>query len=150
LGRVIAWVAGIVAAVALVVYGSFAIYEGSWSLAAHNTQHQLQIQQQQANGQASIAANGWSFQTMLGQQITTGISNVTTVTTEIASAQAQGMTAYANQLMAQREADGNDVCQKATEVNGSLPQGASQTKWIEANCSNGSISPSSKYYYVGQ
>jgi len=131
------------------VYGIFAIYEGSWSLTAHNVQHSLQVQQQQANGQASIAANGWNYQTMLGEQITKGIDDVTTVTTQISSAQSQGLTTYASQLRAQREADGNTVCQEAAEVNGSLPQGAFQTTWIRQNCANGSVSPSSKYYYVG-
>jgi NOL1/NOP2/fmu family ribosome biogenesis protein len=150
-GKITAIVAGVVMLVAVLVYGSFALYEGSWSLAAHNQQHSLELQQKQANGEASIAVSSWNYQTMLGQQITKGIDNVTIDTTQIGTATQQygSNSIEVTDLKSQREADGNTVCTQAEQVNGTLPSGMFQTTWIDKNCLDGSISPSSAYYYVG-
>src|ERR1700748_3516110 len=81
--RVGGWVAAAIVLVVVLVYGSFAIYEGSWSLTAHNTAHSLQIQRQIANGQAQNAQDGWNYQTTLGQRIVQGIDDVQHDTTSI-------------------------------------------------------------------
>src|SRR5258708_32326065 len=83
MGRIFAWVGGVVLAVGLLVYGSFALYEGSWSLASHNLSHSLQLQRQNANGQAQNAQAGWNYQTTLGQRIVTDIDAVNHDTTSI-------------------------------------------------------------------
>lgn len=147
MARIVAVIVSAAFIVAVIVWGSFALYEGSWDLAKHNVQHSLQIQQQQANGQASIAANGWNYQTMLGQEITKGIQNVTDDSTSII--QAGNNPNVVSQLKSQREADANTVCDEATQINGSLPQGQYQTKWIAANCQDGNVKTTSPYYYNG-
>jgi len=143
---------GFVAAVIVVfaiVYGIFAIYEGSWTLTKSVTQHQLQIQKQITNGEGQIAEGSFSFQSALGERIVTGIQSVNGDSTDIISAQQQGDTTYANQLKSQREYDAGQVCYLATQVNGSLPAANVDTKWINTNCSDGSLNPSSTYYYMG-
>lgn len=143
-------IAGIIAAIvfvlAVVVYGSFAIYEGSWSLTAHNVKHGLEIQQQVANGQASIAANGWNYQSMLGQKIVTGIDAVNHDTTSIDQFRAAGDTVSVTDEMGQRASDAGQVCYDASQVNGVLPHGDPNTDWINKNCSGGVLSTSSIYY----
>lgn len=147
--NVAAGITAILVAIGILVYGSFALYEGSWSLAKHNTQHSLEIQQQVANGQASIAANGWNYQSMLGSEITNGIDAVDHDTTDIASAKAQGLTSYADSLIAQRSFDASKVCDQASQINGTLPPGMFQTTWINTNCDGGNLKPSSVYYATG-
>lgn len=147
--KVVAFVIGCILAIAFVVYGSFALYEGSWSLASHNLTHSLQLQKQRANGEAQNTVSGWNYQTMLGQEITQHIDNVTQDTSNIDNAQLQGLTSYVNDLKSQRQADANEVCQEATQVNGSLPVNQPQTQWVDKNCSAGSVSPSSVFYYTG-
>lgn len=149
MNKVIAVTLGAIIAMVLITYGSFALYEGSWSLAAHNQQHQNELNQKQANADASIAISGWSYQSMLGQQITKGIDNVVTDSTEIYQAKSQGLNDYANSLKSQRENDANTVCDEAQQINNSLPQGKYQTNWINKNCLGGSVNPSSVYYYAG-
>lgn len=132
---IVAWCVAAVAAIALFIGGS---YELGWFFQNNSNQRE-----------AHLIYAGFNFQSTLGQQITKGIDSVTQDSTEIKSAQLQGLGSYADSLKSQREADGNVVCTDATEITGTLPPGAYQTNWIKANCANGSISPSSKYYYVG-
>jgi hypothetical protein len=147
--RLLGGITATVIVVFAVVYGSFALYEGSWSLASHNAQHSLEIQKQITNGQGQIAEGSFSFQSALGERIVTGIQSVNTDSTEIISASQQGDTTYANQLKSQREYDAGQVCYLATQVNGSLPAANVDTKWINTNCSEGNLNPSSTYYYMG-
>lgn len=148
-GKIIAGVIASFMAAAIVVYGCFAIYEGSWSLASHNLNHSLQLQQQNANGQAKIAVSGWNYQSALGQRISTGIQSVTTDTTNISQYVAAGDTTDASNMKNQRMSDVNIVCTQAMQINGTLPPGQFDTTWINANCQNGSVNPSSAFYYAG-
>lgn len=144
--RVAGWIAAAVLIVVFTVYGSFALYEGSWSLASHNLNHSLELQKQNANGQAQNAATGWNFQTMLGRQIVAGIDNVQHDTTSIDEFKQAGNTQSATDETGQRAYDAGNVCDLATQVNGSLPQASPNTAWINTNCSGGVLKISSIYY----
>lgn len=144
--RIAGWIAAAFVALGIIVYGSFAIYEGSWSLASHNLKHSLALQQQNANGQASIAANGWNYQTMLGQQIVNGIDNVYHDTTSIAAYLKSGDTSDATAVTGQRAYDAGQVCYDASQVNSALPLENPNTAWINQNCDGGTLKPSSVYY----
>lgn len=103
---------------------------------------------QNTNRQAHLIQQGYNFQSTLEQQISEGISNVNTVTTEIA--QASGNSDYQSSLKAQRESDVATVCQQASEVTpSSVPMPLESQKFVNMNCSGGSVRSSSKYYYVG-
>jgi hypothetical protein len=147
--RVFGAAAAVIVAIALVVYGSFAIYEGSWSLASHNLNHSLELQRQNANGQAQNAQAGWNYQTMLGQQIVSGIDNVQHDTTSIDQYKQAGNTVSAADETNQRAYDAGQVCGLVTQVNGVLPKESPNTKWVDANCSDGVLKPSSIYYVNG-
>lgn len=147
MGKVIAFIAGAVVLVGVIVYGSFAIYEGSWSLASHNLSHSLQLQQQNANGQASIVQNGWNYQTTLGQQIVSGITGVYHDTTSIDQYKAAGDTTSATNEINQRAYDAGQVCYLVSQVNSALPKENPDTTWADTNCSGGTLKPSSIYYH---
>lgn len=137
--RGLAWTGGVL--VFLIV--SAAVVLGGWQAGWWFTF-------QNANRNAQVIQNGFNYQSTLYQQVTKGIAQVTTDTTEISQATEQGKTSYANQLKAQREADANTVCQQATQVNvASTVFPAATLQWINANCSAGSVSPNSVFYYVG-
>jgi hypothetical protein len=148
MGRIIAGIVGIVVFVAVVVYGSFALYEGSWSLASHNLNHSLQLQRQNANGQAQNNQAGWSYQTTLGERIVTDINAVNHDTTSIdqytAAGGATNLQTAADEKN-QRQTDAGEVCALAVQVNAALPP-SSNTTWIRTNCDAGNLKPSSVYY----
>jgi len=151
MGRIFAWVVGVVVVVGLLVYGSFALYEGSWSLASHNLSHSLQLQRQNANGQAQNAQAGWNYQTTLGQRIVTDIDAVNHDTTSIDEYTAAGGAANlqtAADEKNQRQTDAGEVCALAIQVNAVLPP-SSNTTWIHTNCDAGNLKPSSVYYVTG-
>lgn len=149
MGKVLAVIAGAILTVGVIVYGSFAIYEGSWSLAKHNLQHSLQLQQQNVNGQASIAAHSGGYQTALDQRISTGIQSVNDDTTNISQYERAGDTTDADNMKNQRVSDVNAVCSQATQLTNVYSVGSFDNAWIGKNCEGTSISPTSEYYYVG-
>lgn len=146
MSRIAGWFAVAVIALAVIVYGSFALYEGSWSLASHNLNHSLQLQRQNANGQAQNAQAGWNYQTMLGQQIVQGIDDVNHDTTSLDQYQAAGNSTMVTDEKGQRAYDAGQVCYKVSQVNGVLPKEDPNTHWVDINCSGGVLSPSSVYY----
>ena len=133
--KIVGFVVSTVLGVAVIVYGSFALYEGSWSLAQHN-----------ANHRAELVINGFNYQSTLGQQITANIQAVAHDTTDIGNAQSQGLSDTVSNLKDQRQADAETVCQEANQINGSLPSGLFQTSWINANCSGGTLKSSSVFF----
>lgn len=144
--KLFGYIAATIVSLGVIVYGSFAIYEGSWNLAKHNLAHSLQLQQQNANGQASIAANGWNYQTMLGQEIVKGIDNVHHDTSSIDQFKQQGNSVEVTDVTGQRAYDAGEVCYLASQVNSALPKEDPNTIWINANCDGGTLKPSSVYY----
>jgi hypothetical protein len=152
--RIVGYVVGTILVITVAVWGSFALYEGSWDLTAHNTQHQLEIQQQQVNGQASIAATSWSYKTMVGQQIISGIDSVNHDTVSIDGYQQAGNSVQATNETNQRSYDAGQVCYYASEVPEKLPP-SPQTSWIDKNCTivnglaEGDLSPSSIFFTNG-
>jgi hypothetical protein len=144
--RVLAWIIGVTLLLFVIVYGSFALYEGSWSLQKHNLSHSLQLQQQNANGQASIVANGWNYQTTLGQEIVAGISAVQHDTTSIDAYKQSGNTTEVTDETGQRAYDAGQVCYYASQVNSALPRENPDTTWVNDNCSGGTLKVTSIYY----
>lgn len=98
-----------------------------------------------ATRQAEVTQNGYSNQTTLRQQINSKLADVTTITTQIATANDPGEVAA---LKAQRAAIANIACSDAAQIAG-VPLPAGQAQWVTANCSDGSVSPSSAIYVTG-
>jgi hypothetical protein len=99
---------------------------------------------QNATRQAEVTQNGYSNQVTLRQQITARLADVTSITVQIATADKSAIPA----LKAQRASIANIVCADAGQVTGT-PLPAQQAQWASANCSAGSVSPSSPLYVTG-
>lgn len=101
---------------------------------------------QDATRQAEVTQNGYSNQTTQRGQVTSKLADVASITTQIDS---PGVTAQqAADLKAQRVAIAADVCAAAAQISGT-PLPAQQAAWVTANCSDGSVSPSSALYVTG-
>lgn len=101
---------------------------------------------QNATRQAEITQNGYSNQTTLRQQVTAKLADVTSITTQLAEPDITPDQAAA--LKAQRAAIAAIACSDAAQITGP-PLPAGQAQWVAANCSDGSVSPSSTLYVTG-
>lgn len=128
----------LVVGLAVIVLGAILTLVGwqvGWWFTAHN-----------ATRQAEITQNGYSNQTTLRQQVTSKLADVTSITTQLA---APGVTPdQAAALKAQRAAIAAIACSDAAQITGT-PLPAGQAQWVAANCSDGSVSPSSTLYVTG-
>ena len=130
--------AAVVVAVAVVALGlivTFICWQAGWWFASHDATRQYQLTQ-----------NGVSNQDTLRAQVTAKLADVTTITTQIAAA--KNDPAEVSALQAQRAAIAGIACSDAAQISG-VPLPAQQAQWVSANCSAGSVSPSSTLYVTG-
>ena len=118
-----------------VVYGSVAIYRGSWDLANANAARSYNLQQKNTNRQAHIDHSNYGaqmgFQTAVEQNIAAAVGDVA----QIAGAP-DG--AY---LKVEAIDAGDKACYWANQlVPSALPIPAQMNSWIKANCSFGTLS----------
>jgi len=112
------WVAGVKAAAATVVgvgvlvYGSFALYEGSWSLAQHNIVHQQGLN----NAQYQANVDSQSYQATFVQQADKDYEQVTLDKFNIEQAKAAGDTTGVQDAYAAVQADIHMFCQAAAKL----------------------------------
>lgn len=124
----------------LIVVGHGIAY-GEWQINWWYAQHNM-------DRQTSLVYHSLSNQSALREEIQNGITQVDKDTSYIANAKAQGLTDYANSLKPARNDAANTVCGQIVQLSkpGDIP---AFLAWGRANCSNGSLSPNSKYYYAG-
>lgn len=121
-----------VVAVGLIV--TLVCWQAGWWFASHN-----------ATRQAGVIQNGYSNQSTLRSQVTSKLADVATITTQIAAAKDSAEVAA---LKDQRAAIAGIACSDAAQITGT-PLPADQAAWVSANCSDGSVSPSSPLYVTG-
>lgn len=132
--RIVGYVLGAVALVAGLIYGSFALYEGSWTLS-----------ESVANHQAHVIHHGYEYQSTLARQINKDIALVLTDKQQLDTmAAVPGNQEYTDQR-ARMQSDGNDVCQEADQVTSLEEVGQNAWSFIQANCSFGTLKPTSPY-----
>lgn len=126
-----------VALVALALLAGLIVggWQAGWWFAAHDATRQYQVTQ-----------NGVSNQDTLRAQITSKLADVSTTTTQIAEAGSDP--AEVSALKDQRAAEAGIVCSDAAQITG-VPLPAQQGQWVAANCSDGTVSPSSALYVAG-
>lgn len=113
------WVAGVKVAVASVatvgalVYGSFALYEGSWSLAQHNIVHQQGLN----NAQYNADQNTQQYQQTYRQQADKTYQQIVIDKYDIAQAKAAGDTTGEQDGYAAVQADIHTFCTDAALLN---------------------------------
>ena len=121
-----------VVAIGLVV--TLVCWRAGWWFAAQN-----------ATRQAQVTQNGYSNQTTLRAQVTSKLADVATITTQIATTKDAG---EVSALKDQRAAIAGIACSDAAQITGA-PLPPDQAQWVSANCSDGSVSPSSTLYVTG-
>ena len=119
---ILAGIVGLVIIAAIVLGGWWA----GWWFAGQN-----------ANREAHVIRQGYSNQQTIREEITSKLAEVQTITVQIAQSPEA-----APQLRAQRLAVVNIVCGDANQITGD-PINADQAAWVAANCSLGSINPTS-------
>ena len=138
------WLAAGVGTLALIfglIVVGHAIAYGEWQLNWWYQQHNM-------DRQTSLVYHSQANQSALREEIQNGISQVDKDTSYIVSAQDQGLKNYANSLKPARNDAANTVCGQIVQLTrpGDIP---AFLAWGRANCSNGTLSPSSKFYYAG-
>lgn len=112
------WVAGVkiaaasAAVVGAITYGSFALYEGSWSLAQHNIVHQQGLN----NAQYQATVNTQAYQATFVQQADKDYEQVTLDKYNIDQAKAAHDTTGEQDAYAAVQADINMFCQAASKL----------------------------------
>lgn len=132
--RIVGWVLAIIALLGVMVYGSFALYEGSWTL-----------QQSIVNHQAQVQHHSFEYQSTLARQINKDIAGVLTDKEQLDTmAAVPGNQEYTDQR-ARMQSDAGDVCQEADQVASVDEVGPNAWSFIQANCQFGTLKPTSKY-----
>ena len=130
--------AAVVVSVAVLLLGgliTLVCWQAGWWFASHD-----------ATRQAEVTQNGYSNQTTLRAQVTTNLATVYSLTTQIA--EAKGDPSLTAALEPQRMSIAGTVCADAEQVTGT-PLPAQQAQWVAANCSAGTVSPTSPLYTTG-
>lgn len=140
-------VGGIIVAVLLIAVLCIAGWKLSWFVAAKGTAHSLQIQKQQANGDYQNTQLGQSNQDTLRAQIGKDFALLTSEDVQIASA--AGNPGLVGTLKVEAAAQAGTLCQEGASVSNAVPYPADQQAWFKANCSLGTLVPTSKYYIPG-
>ena len=138
---------GIVIAAVLVVALVFGLYEAFWKVSASSTAHSLKIQQQQANGQYVNQQTGTSYQGTLREQIAKDYAQLTAEDVQIAAA--AGNPGLVGTLKVEAAAQAGTLCQAGSEVNSAVEYPNDERAWFTANCQDGVLIPTSKYYIPG-
>ncbi len=128
-------IAGAVLAVLVIVYGSMALYRGSWDLANANAARSYQLAQKNTNRQAHIDQSNYGaqkgFQAAVEQNISAAVGDV---------AQIPGAPDGAA-LKVEAINAGDKACYWANQlVPSALPIPPQMEGWIKANCSFGTLS----------
>jgi hypothetical protein len=110
------------AALAALIIGG---WQANWWFASHN-----------ATRQAHLIQSGVSNQESEEAQLTSGISSVLDITTQMSGASGQQLA----DLQAQRLGIAKVACQNASQIT-SIP--AQQAGWVRQNCLDGTVNPSS-------
>lgn len=111
-------------------------WQANWWFASHN-----------ATRQAEITQNGYSNQTTLRQQVTANFATLSQIGVQIAANSTDSSLVTA--LKVQIASTAVQVCADAAEITGT-PLPASQAQWVAANCSDGTLSTTSRDYQAGQ
>ena len=137
---------GLIVLLVLLVAIVIAGWKLSWFAAANATQHSIQIQKQQANGQYQIQQLGQSNQDTLRATISKDYTQLTAEGVQIASAQAAGQTGLVGTLKVEAAAQAATLCQDGSQVSSAVPYPADERAWFSANCTDGVLVPTSPYY----
>jgi hypothetical protein len=101
-----------VAALGVIVYGSFAIYEGSWSLAQHNIVHQQGLN----NAQYNANKDTQQYQDTYKQETDKTYQQITADKYDIATAKSSGDTTAEQDAYATANSDIHAFCTYAQEL----------------------------------
>ena len=126
-GNVFLWVIAAVLVIGGITVGGWRL---KWWLAAKSV-----------NYQSHIIRNSYSNQQTLRDQITQDISNILQINTQLTQTNNNSEKAA---LKAQRIAEGNILCQQASEVVGD-PLPSQQQSFISENCYAGAVSPNATW-----
>lgn len=140
-------VGGIIVAVLLVVALAVGLYKAFWAVSSNSTAHSLKIQQQQANGQYVNQQTGTSYQGSLREKIGKDFAQLTTEDVQVAAA--AGNPSLVGTLKVEAAAQAGTLCQEGSEVNTAIEYPADEQTWFHANCQDGVLIPTSKYYIPG-
>lgn len=138
---------GIVVAIILIVAVVIAGWKLSWFAASSATAHSLKIQQQQANGQYVNQQTGTSYQGSLREKIGKDFAQLTTEDVQVAAA--AGNPSLVGTLKVEAAAQAGTLCQEGSEVNTAVEYPNDERAWFQANCQDGVLIPTSKYYIPG-
>ena len=138
---------GVLVVILLIVVVCIAGWKLSWFAAAKGTAHSLQIQKQQANGDYQNTQLGQSNQDTLRARIGTDFAQLTREDVQIATA--AGNPGLVGTLKVEAAAQAGTLCQEGASVSDAVPYPADQQAWFTANCSLGTLVPTSKYYIPG-
>jgi len=131
--------------IALAIVGLFVgLWQGGWILAANGTAHSIQIQKQQANGQYQIQQQGASNQETLRARIGKDFAQLTAEDVQVAAA--AGNPGLVGTLKVEAAAQAAQLCQEGSQVSNAVAYPPDERAWFSANCSEGVLVPTSKYY----
>jgi hypothetical protein len=128
-----------VAAVLVVVYGSVALYRGSWALTNANAARSYALAQKNANREQHIIQHGVGMQSGLISDYNNQDSAFTGITVQLVQVSA----AQRQPLIDQRLAIANKMCADAAGLDSLGDIGAAGKTWVQKNCTGSVVSVSS-------
>jgi hypothetical protein len=127
--------------IVVLVYGSIALYRGSWDLATANVKRAGALARVQASQSNSVIQNQYNVQQGYQQAITNYVSQIDILVTGMAQNPAPGA------ARAQMIRLGDDACAEAIKLTRSVPVPPAMQTWIKQNCDGlGNLRPSSPIY----
>ena len=137
-------VGGLIVAGILLLALFIGLWKGGWILASNATKHSIEIQKQQANGQYQIQQQGASNQETLRAQIGKDFAQLTTEDVQIAVA--AGNPGLVGTLKVEAAAQAGTLCEIGSQVSSAVAYPPDERAWFSANCADGVLIPTSKYY----
>lgn len=138
LGMTMAWFCAAIAAILIVIYGSVALYRGSWELTRANAARSYQLQKLNTDRQTQILHDSYSYQSATASDLTHKISDITDETTQMDGISPSSL--QWSDLHAQRLGEAKLACADAVQLT-RVP--SAQAGWVRQNCLAGTVSPAS-------
>lgn len=130
MSRVVGYALAAVAVVLIIVYGSIALYRGSWDLANANAVRSNALAQKNANAQQKIIQHGSAMQAGLKDDFDNQFTAETGLTATIAQTPAAGQ----QPIIDQRLAIANKMCADASQMDSVRDLGAASVTWVHTHC----------------
>lgn len=129
------WANALIVAFILIAGLTVAGHYLGWWLSAQDAAHQAQNTQ-----------NGYSNQATLREETTRDFAALTSIGVQVAAA--KGDPSMVTELRTEQSATAGKVCAEAAQVSGT-PLPAQQAAWVTANCTAGTLSPTSPDFVPG-